>query len=79
MVILRDSDYDVVYTDISQIISLQGCFSLQDSEEIKSQSVEKVSYECISLTRKKKKKVMQKHAGLHMASMESIQVKLLLT
>lgn len=46
MLILRDSDYDVVYTDISvnQIISLQGCFSLQDSEEIKSQSLEKVSY-----------------------------------
>lgn len=46
MLILRDSDYDVVYTDISvnQIISLQGCFPLQDSEEIKSQSLEKVSY-----------------------------------
>lgn len=46
MLILRDSDYDVVYTDINvnQIISLQGCFSLQDSEEIKSQSLEKVSY-----------------------------------
>jgi len=47
MLILHDSTDSDVVTDISvnQIISPKGCcFSFQDSEEIKVQSLEKVSY-----------------------------------